>query len=411
MRKKILFYSDCEIFGGSERMLPILINDEYFRNNFEIHFSYRNTLAYEEGLAHRIEPGVKVTKLSILDPDYLHHLIFFRSLRISQFQGIFVRVMRLPIFLHDLFVLTKFMKKVNPELIHINNGGYPGALSCRAAVVAAKFCRIKVITMVVNNIAVEYNSIGRRLQLPLDKFVSKNVSLFITGSRYASAQLERVLRLEKSRTRSIWNGVSKPSMHEMNASPSLERIAYPTADFVVGMVAQLVPRKGHLVAIEAAAKFVEDNSLVRGEFVLLIEGTGPLEAEIRRMISTRKLEHFVVLVGVVEDISTFINRIDAMLLTSISNEDLPNVISEAMAFCKPVIASHLAGIPEQIRSGENGILCSPGNVEEFSNALNKLRMSPKLREEFGRKGGDFYNQQFTPEVSASKYKLEYDSLL
>ena len=102
---------------------------------------------------------------------------------------------------------------------------------------------------------------------------------------------------------------------------------------------------------------------------------------------------------------------DVMLLTSISSEDLPNVISEAMAFGKPIVASDLSGIPEQVISGDNGILCSPGDVAAFSQSLNYLRINPTLRSEFGERSRDIYQKRFTTEVSAARYKLEYDSQL
>ena len=49
MVKKILFYTDCEVFGGSERMLPILINDKNIREEFEISFAFRGSENYENG--------------------------------------------------------------------------------------------------------------------------------------------------------------------------------------------------------------------------------------------------------------------------------------------------------------------------------------------------------------------------
>jgi glycosyltransferase involved in cell wall biosynthesis len=136
-----------------------------------------------------------------------------------------------------------------------------------------------------------------------------------------------------------------------------------------------------------------------------------MENDIRSLIRERNLGQFVFLMGDIQDIFRFIKYVDALLLPSISNEDLPNVISEAMAFGKPVIASDLAGIPEQVYSGVNGILCTPGKIEDFSKAINLLRLNRSLRNEYGENSRKLYEERFTPVISTAKYKLEYDSLL
>jgi glycosyltransferase involved in cell wall biosynthesis len=409
--KKILFYSDCEIFGGSERMLPILMNDSQLQKNFEVFFAFRRTREYEKGLRGKLNSRIKVHPLSILDPDYLRSARFFRLLKNDLAHKVVSRVLRLPIFIFDVLSIANLIKEIKPDLIHINNGGYPGALSCRAAVLSAKIVGIKSVVMVINNIAVEYSSLRRQLQRPLDTLVSKNVSLFITGSKYASEKLAKVLKFERSKSKSIWNGVAVPNSVELKSQADLNSLIFPVADLVIGMVAQLIPRKGHSTAIEAVANLAKSHSLQPGDLVLLIEGSGPLKGEILSLISEMNLTEFVFLVGEVKNIFNFIEHSDIMLLTSISDEDLPNVISEAMALGKPIVASNLSGIPEQVIPGKNGFLCSPGAAEEFSSSLNTLRADYSMREAYGKQSRAMYLERFSPEVSTPKYLLEYDLLL
>ena len=129
------------------------------------------------------------------------------------------------------------------------------------------------------------------------------------------------------------------------------------------------------------------------------------------MISEKNLTEFVYLVGEVKNIFNFIEHLDIMLLTSLSDEDLPNVISEAMALGKPIVASNLSGTPEQVIPGKNGFLCSPGAAEEFSSSLNMLRTDYSMREAYGKQSRAMYLERFSPEVSSPKYLLEYDLLL
>jgi glycosyltransferase involved in cell wall biosynthesis len=407
--KRILFYSDCQIFGGSERMLPLLMNNSQLQESFKVFFAYRQTKEYETGLRGKLDPRIKIYPLSIHDPDYLSGSRYFFNHKFLN--RVTSRILRFPLFILDIWRLAFLIKEVKPDLIHINNGGYPGALSCRAAVLSAKIVGVRNITMVVNNITVEYLSLRRKLQRPLDWVITRNVSLFITGSKHASEILVKVLKIDPYKSKPIWNGVSVSNLIEMNSPLDFQRPSFPDADFVIGMVAQMIPRKGHSVAIEAVAHLVRANSLQPGDILLLIEGSGPLENEIRALISEKKLTQFVSLVGEVKDVFHFIAHLDVMLLTSISNEDLPNVISEAMAFGKSIVASNLSGIPEQVIPGKNGFLCSPGAAKEFSSALNMLRTNYSLRETYGRQSREIYLERFSPEVSIPKYFLEYDLLL
>lgn len=51
-------------------------------------------------------------------------------------------------------------------------------------------------------------------------------------------------------------------------------------------------------------------------------------------------------------------------------EGMPNVVLEALACGRPVIASCVGGVPDLIRAGANGYLCEPGSARDFADALN-----------------------------------------
>ena len=68
-------------------------------------------------------------------------------------------------------------------------------------------------------------------------------------------------------------------------------------------------------------------------------------------------------------------------------EGLPVVIMEALAMGRPVISTSIAGIPELVRTDENGWLVTAGNVDELVGALHKaLRMSAAQLAAMGRAG-------------------------
>jgi glycosyltransferase involved in cell wall biosynthesis len=101
------------------------------------------------------------------------------------------------------------------------------------------------------------------------------------------------------------------------------------------------------------------------------------------------------------------DRSDLFIHPSVSNEDLPNVISEAMALGKPIIGSRLAGIPEQIEDGVTGLLFEPGADEELASKIELLIRDEKMRQTFGLASVAKYQREFLPEVALESYKRLY----
>ena len=102
-----------------------------------------------------------------------------------------------PLFIYEVIVLRRLFQKIKPDILHLNNGGYPAALSVRAAAIAGKLASVPKIVMVVNNLAVDYNSVSRFIDYPVDRLVANSVHLFITGS--GGSELQSVLSLPDQR--------------------------------------------------------------------------------------------------------------------------------------------------------------------------------------------------------------------
>jgi glycosyltransferase involved in cell wall biosynthesis len=123
------------------------------------------------------------------------------------------------------------------------------------------------------------------------------------------------------------------------------------------------------------------------------------------------LSSVVDFVGLQKDVTKFMQICDVIILPSIKDEDFPNVVIEAMALAKPVIATKVAGTVEQIYNNKTGLLVSPNNALELAEALKTFITNPEIARPFGLAGQAIYLEHFTAKKSVERYKSLYRKLL
>jgi glycosyltransferase involved in cell wall biosynthesis len=75
-------------------------------------------------------------------------------------------------------------------------------------------------------------------------------------------------------------------------------------------------------------------------------------------------------------------------------DGVPNVIKEAMALGTPVIASNVAGIPELLENGRNGMLVPPKDVRMLANAIETLLADGGLRRKYADAARKYVEHNF-----------------
>ncbi len=412
---KIHYHSDCYFFAGCENILVNLLSNKTFISENEISFSFPSMSYYNIGLNKRIKEN-GFSKYPIFLPD---HPKFSYWLQKKNVQGFFRQLLGSPIyFLEQIYIFTLYdiirlyfiFKKIRPELLHINNGGYPGAVSCRSAVIAAKFARINKIVFHVNNVAEDpasYNMLKRTVERSYDKIINKNVDIFITGSYYARVKLFENRRIDSNKIINITNTFILRRISE--SSDSLKRkLNLKEDDLIFGIVATLEKRKGHSVLIKAF-DLLRKCTDEFGKIKLVIEGSGEEEAKLRYLVKNLNLKENILFIGNQENIFDVYNIFDVFVLPSIESEDLPNVIIESMSLGKPIIGTNLAGIPEEIENNVNGFIVEVNNEEELSDAMLKFIKDRNLIIKMGQKSREIFEQKFEYNKTIQKIlKLYYE---
>jgi colanic acid/amylovoran biosynthesis glycosyltransferase len=147
----------------------------------------------------------------------------------------------------------------------------------------------------------------------------------------------------------------------------------PGVDQRLICVGRLCEQKGQLLLIDAARRLSE-----RGmKFELVLAGDGEMRGEIENLVARYKLQNVVRITGWIgnDQVREEILSARALVLPSFA-EGLPVVIMEAMALRRPVISTHVAGIPELIHPGEHGWLVPAGDVEALTSAMQTCLDTP-----------------------------------
>jgi glycosyltransferase involved in cell wall biosynthesis len=96
-----------------------------------------------------------------------------------------------------------------------------------------------------------------------------------------------------------------------------------------------------------------------------------------------------------------------------NQDNLPNVLLEAMACGVPVISTRMQGIPELIEDGVSGLLVEPRDVGGLAAAIRRLMDDRALAERLGRAGRarvvEHFDQARSVERLAALYRRQLEA--
>ncbi len=177
----------------------------------------------------------------------------------------------------------------------------------------------------------------------------------------------------------------------------------PCDAFLAGVVARLEPEKGHAYLIDAWPRVL---SRVPDAWLAIVGEGSEADALQAR---ARGLEH-IVFTGRRDDISAVTADLSVAVLPSLREAQGISIL-EAMARCRPVVASAVGGIPEVSTSGVDGLLVPPASPADLADAIVSLARSPELRERLGRAGRATVVERFSIDAQVRRTEEVYDEEL
>jgi len=184
------------------------------------------------------------------------------------------------------------------------------------------------------------------------------------------------------------------------------RFGLPDDSVVVGMAAQLIPRKGHDVLLEAVAALKDRWPQLR----VLIMGKGPLATSLAQQIDAMDLKEQVHCVGFLSDIETVLPHLD-FLVHPARTEGLGVALLQAASAGLAVIASRAGGMPEAVLHEQTGLLIPPGDAQALVAAMERLLSDPVLIEQYGAAGQRRMAAEFSIAAMATGNLAVYRQLI
>lgn len=195
----------------------------------------------------------------------------------------------------------------------------------------------------------------------------------------------------------------------------VRRLRLKKDDLVILSVGRLIWEKGFYDFLLAASQLVKDRKLAEKNLKFLIVGTGPEKGNLVKLRDGLGLKKRVVFGPSLtyDEMVKVYNLADIFFLGSIPTptwqEQFGMVLIEAMACGLPVVSTESGGIPETV--GKTGILIAPNRWLELAEALKKLVLDPKLRQNLSEKGRERVKQHFNRMIISQKIEKVYQKVL
>ena len=253
--------------------------------------------------------------------------------------------------------LLPFVRSFEPDLI-FSFFAYPDGYA------ALRIGQALGVPVAVMSIGSDINNIGDRISAMHTRTVLRESDLVLTVSEHLRTKALS-MGANPLRSRSILNGCDHSVFHPSSRSDARLKLQIDPSAKVIAYIGRMDVRKGLCELVEAAASL----RATQPRLHVYMVGEGPDRSIIERAIQTNHAaESIRIMPGCsFDEVAVWMAAADLVTLPSYM-EGCPNVVIEALACGRPVVATNVGGIPEILPSG-CGLLVPPRDPAALANAL------------------------------------------
>ncbi len=300
--------------------------------------------------------------------------------------------------------LVRIIKEKKITLVH-SQGGRADFF----ARVAGKMARVPYIVSTVA-MPVEGYDVGRwrkAVYIFLDRLTERYVDRFIVVSEVLKETLIKGHKIPPHKVVRIYNGIEIGRYrHDATYADLRKEWGVPSHVPLIGAIGRLVWQKGLTHLLQAMPLVFQEYPDTR----LILVGDGPLQEDLRDQVRDLGIEASVFFVGFRIDIPAVLAALDLLVVPSVL-EGFPMTTLEAMAMAKPIVATDINGIREEIHNGKTGILMPPADPQALAEGIKQMLKDRTQAKNLGTEARKHVEEMFDIKQQVALHEEVYEELL
>jgi glycosyltransferase involved in cell wall biosynthesis len=324
----------------------------------------------------------------------------------DRFQDIGVRVLDLSSTAaspRSVLRLLRVIKRYGVELVHAHGrkAGFHGRL-------AGVLSRTPVIYSFHGLHHQKHGVLLRTLYVGFEKALRRHTARVINVSCSERQECLALGLSDARRSLVISNGIDWQAFDAVAVDVEKLRadLGFAPDDMIVGHVAKFDVQKAQDDLAAAIPSVL--GRCPRAKFLFV--GEGALRPQIERQVVRLGVAGRVVFTGFRQDVAALLRMMDVVALPS-RWEGLSLVLLEAMACRKPVVATRVTGNVDVVVDGVTGLLVPVGAPQVLAEKLVTLLRDAKLRAEYGQRGRERVERDFSLDAMVMRTRTVYQELL
>jgi glycosyltransferase involved in cell wall biosynthesis len=298
--------------------------------------------------------------------------------------------------LRALVLLVRYFIRERPAVVH--------SFLFRANILARIAGYLTGVPVIISSVRVMGGEM--KWQHFIDRVTAFMADHFVAVSNGVKEHLMRNAHLPERTVSTIYNGVVVGNSAGFDLSALMNQIGLNADERILMTAGRLHRQKGYDLLLEALSVVQKSFSGVK----LLILGEGEEEKSLKKLAHSLEISEKVLFLGLRSDVDRLLQCCEMFVLTS-RWEGFPNVLLEAMAAGKPVVATAVGGVRELVVDKVTGILVPPQDETALADAIMLLLSDKERALAMGAAGRERVLQRFGMDAMLSKTEALYHKLL
>lgn len=297
--------------------------------------------------------------------------------------------------------LRTFMAKEGVQIInsHSSIDGWTDAIAC-LKMPAVRFVRTRHLSIPV------------KTNWPTRWVYGRPHALVTTGEALRQKLID-INKQPASKVLSIATGVDLTRFNPENYDRHKIRQEFNISDdqLLVGMIAMMRGMKGHTVLMQALPKITAAVPQVRFLIVGGVLDDNPMPQQLRDEVARLGLSDKVHFSGLRQDIPDILAALDLKVLPSVSDEGVPQSLTQALAMGVPVVSTTVGAIGEVVEEGVTGRQAAPNDVDGFADLVIAQLTDRESAKRLATAGQERVRKFYSVEAMTRRTEALYQRLL